>query len=492
MATIKGTSKKNTLFGTADSDLILGLGGNDKLFGGAGDDTIKGGTGNDKIYGGAGNDKLFGEAGNDLLNGGKGRDSMRGGAGNDTYVIDDAKDKVIEGAGQGIDTVRSSVSSLKPLAANVDNLILTGHALDGVGNELDNTITGNSLDNGLGGAGGNDVLFGGAGHDFLNGGDGDDTLYGGAGQDFLFGAAGSDNLSGGAGADGLDGAEGFDIVSYQSSLAGVTVNISFNSPLKDANGFFHGVGGDAQGDVLHDVEGLIGSNFSDDLTCDPFVLGNFGTQLIGGGGNDILHGGLLDDLLIDGATDLPFAVTTDPFFNVIGSGNDQMFGGAGGDLIAAGVGDDLLDGGDGNDTLAGGAGADILIGGDATFQVNDHDTFLYFSASDTGVGAGNRDRILDFKQTLDKIDLSAIDISTDPQLDPVIKSSAFSFGGQQLPGYVSTLHGEPDPPAVVSFYFADGHTIVQGYVSDNHGHAVNHFEIDLTGLFLLKASDFVL
>ncbi|MGO4842984.1 calcium-binding protein, partial [Rhizobiaceae sp. 2RAB30] len=85
------------------------------------------------------------------------------GAGNDTYYVDNAGDVLVEAANQGTDRVIASVSHT--LAANVENLTLTGSALVGVGNTLANVITGNALANTLNGGAGADRLVGGAGND---------------------------------------------------------------------------------------------------------------------------------------------------------------------------------------------------------------------------------------------------------------------------------------------------------------------------------------
>ena len=91
---------------------------------------------------------------------------MKGQAGDDTYIVDNSRDRVIEKAGGGTDTIRSSVN--KTLNANVENLVLTGTAnLKGYGNSSNNRLTGNS---------GSNVLEGKAGQDIISGKDGGDMF----------------------------------------------------------------------------------------------------------------------------------------------------------------------------------------------------------------------------------------------------------------------------------------------------------------------------
>jgi serralysin len=135
----------------------------ENAIGGSGNDTIIGNAVDNVLTGNAGADNLTGKAGDDTLDGGAGNDVMLGGVGNDRYIVGEAGDVVTELAGEGSDTVLSSINYT--LGANVENLVLTGNAKSGTGNALDNVITGNALDNRLDGGSGSDTLIGGSGND---------------------------------------------------------------------------------------------------------------------------------------------------------------------------------------------------------------------------------------------------------------------------------------------------------------------------------------
>ncbi|OBQ43235.1 MAG: hypothetical protein AN484_13635, partial [Aphanizomenon flos-aquae WA102] len=128
------------------------------------------GTGNDL------NNIITGNTGNNVLTGGTGADTLIGGAGNDSYYVDNTADIITENLNQGTDSVFSTVTYT--LSANVENLTLQGTtAINGTGNDLNNSITGNTGNNTLDGGTGADTLTGNAGSDTLIGGLGNDTLY---------------------------------------------------------------------------------------------------------------------------------------------------------------------------------------------------------------------------------------------------------------------------------------------------------------------------
>lgn len=194
---LTGNDRDHAFSGTSRSDALYGSSKADFLFGGAGNDTISGGRGNDTV------------------DGGRGADTLKGGAGNDTYLVDNVRDKAIDIAHGGTDTVISSVNYT--LSSAIENLTLTGTKdLRAIGNGLDNVLTGNAGDNVISGGAGDDRLYGGLGNDTMFGNGGDDTLSGSVGKDHLSGGDGNDSLRGGLGKDILTGGAGADVFVFGS------------------------------------------------------------------------------------------------------------------------------------------------------------------------------------------------------------------------------------------------------------------------------------
>ena len=359
-ADIDGTGNElaNIINGNAGANVLDGRGGNDTINGNLGADLLIGGEGDDILNGDGGDDRLQGDAGNDLLNGGAGADTMLGGSGDDTYVVDNAGDRVLEAAGEGVDTVQSSITT--SLAAKVENLVLTGSAAtNGSGNELDNVITGNNANN------------------LLSGEDGDDTLVGNGGDDVLDGGSGADTMLGGIGNDTYVVENAQDVVVEAAGAGTDTVRASLDYTL----------GANVENLVLTGSAHLAGTGNALNNT----ISGNAGNNLIdGGAGTDTMLGGAGDDTyIVDASADViveaagaghdtawasasyTLAANVEDLVltgvaPISGTGNaqDNTITGNGGDNLLSGMaGNDLLIGGAGNDTLDGGSGADTMLGG---------------------------------------------------------------------------------------------------------------------------------
>jgi parallel beta-helix repeat protein len=178
--TLKGNVEKLVFIGDSALDGTGNALGNE-MTGNDSNNVVSGGRGDDRLNGKGGEDTLKGGAGDDTLNGGDGADTMSGGAGDDTFFVNFVGDEVNEKAGEGTDTIYTSVSYT--MKEGIENLYLTGLAYEGKGNVGDDSIFGNGLANVLRGAEGDDSLSGSGGDDILKGGQGSDTMSGGAGAD---------------------------------------------------------------------------------------------------------------------------------------------------------------------------------------------------------------------------------------------------------------------------------------------------------------------
>ncbi|GCL41923.1 beta strand repeat-containing protein [Dolichospermum planctonicum] len=288
--TITGNTGNNTLDGGAGTDILIGGSGDDIYIVDSTTDTItelaNGGT--DTIQssitytiaaanvenltltgitaingtGNGGNNVITGNGGNNTLDGGAGTDTLIGGSGDDIYIVDSTTDTITELANGGTDTIQSSVT-YTILAANVENLTLTGTAaINGTGNGGNNVITGNGGNNTLDGGAGTDTLIGGLGDDIYivdsttdtitelanagtdtiqssvtytilaanvenltltgtaaingTGNTGNNVIIGNGANNSLNGGAGNDRLTGGVGKDTLTGGLGTDRFDYRT------------------------------------------------------------------------------------------------------------------------------------------------------------------------------------------------------------------------------------------------------------------------------------
>jgi Ca2+-binding RTX toxin-like protein len=338
-ATVVGTKANDRIRGTRRADVIVAKGGNDRINGRGGKDVICAGDGDDVVMGGGGADRLAGGPDSDVLSGGPGNDFIGGGT----------------GLADSVDYLTNATGSVE---VNLPAGIARGRGRDEIegienitGAPLDDAIYGNELANVLVGGDGNDTILGNSGPDFITPGDGDDSINGGGDPD--------------------------------------TVDYFFSNPTGPITIDLFGAVGSATGqgtDSLESIEAAGGGDFGDTMlgeNSQNAFFGFGGDDILRGavGANDILQGGLGDDVL-DGGTgtgdtadflSLPEG-TAAVQVNLLagtatGQGTDTLEGIEkvnGSDFGDSIVGDDLentLFGFDGDDTIAGLGGNDFISGG---------------------------------------------------------------------------------------------------------------------------------
>jgi len=349
---IIGTDQNDNIYGTSGVDLIYAGKGNDVLHAGAGADSLYGGEGDDSYYirdsddfayenageghdhvyssvtytlgdnlealnlignqaingtgnslnnylcGNDNNNILIGLGGNDQINGGMGADIMFGGSGDDRYFVDNVGDKVLEFALDGHDTVTSSIS-FSLIGTNVEDLILESGAgaINGTGNDSDNSILGNQSAN---------ILKGGDGDDQISGFGGKDTMYGGKGDDYIVVDSTDDivieNIT-----------EGYDTV-FTTANYTMPENVEFM--IMDGAGPMLGFGNGQDNAIM-------GSLFADHI----YGLGGDDT-IVGRSGNDVITGGAGNDTMFGGADNDTFRFLAgfghDTILDFGANGNDDM------------------------------------------------------------------------------------------------------------------------------------------------------------------------
>ncbi|WP_428659015.1 hypothetical protein [Reyranella sp.] len=433
---ITGTSTNDSLDGGLGADLLSGGLGNDTYYvdnvgdvvteaSGGGSDTVRAsidyvlaanvealalqgtarhGTGNALV------NALTGTAGDDTLDGAGGADSMTGGLGNDSYIVDNVGDAIVEAAGGGTDTVTASVDFT--LAAEVENLTLTGTARVATGNALANVLTGTSGNDSLDGKTGADTMIGGAGNDTyyvdnlldtaveVTGG-GTDTIgasidytlaagevenltltgsahvgtgnthkniiTGGTGNDTLDGGGGGDTLIGGAGDDRYILRATSDIVTEaigggtDTAVATFSVTLAANVENLEISGNNRVGTGNALDNVLTGGAGY--QTLKGGAGDDTYVVDNAADVVIEdvAGGIDTVVTSV--DLVAVPANIENIRLTGGAHSAVGNDGDNRLSGGSGDDRLDGGAGDDLELGGDGDDVLIARAGQDTLSGG---------------------------------------------------------------------------------------------------------------------------------
>jgi len=302
------------------------------------------GTGNNidnVITGNSGANTLDGRKGNDVLDGGAGIDTMIGGLGDDTFYVDNAADVATELKDEGEDTVIATVSYALSNTSYVENLALGGtSAIDGIGNDIANTLFGNDGNNRLEGRKGNDILIGGGGIDTMLGGTGNDTYFVDNAADL---------------ATELDG-EGTDTV-----YASVSYALS-NSSYVEQLVLTGELGLNATGNnIANVITGNVGNNTIDGRKGADTMIGGLGddTYIVDNAGDIVTE--LLDQGTDTVIASVSYVLSNTSFIEALtlsGAANINATGNNIANVITGNDGNNVIDGKKGADTMIGGGGND--------------------------------------------------------------------------------------------------------------------------------------
>ena len=385
--------------GDAAGDVLSGF---EKLIGSAYADRLIAATTGSTLVGGAGNDVLVAGAGADVIEGGLDNDAVDYGASTAGVVVNLATGVLSGGYAQG------------DYLTGIENAIGSAYADQLTGDGGANVLTGGAGDDVLDGGAGADTLDGAAGIDTadysasigavavnlttgigsggnadgdglvaienLTGGVGNDALTGSAAANVLRGGAGDDVLAGLGGADTIDGGSGNNTADYGASGSAVYVDLAsfaIATPAGSVTGAM-ARGGDAEGDVLSNIQNVIGSAYDDILAAS-----STGGKLSGGAGDDDLVANAGADRFDGGAGtgDVVNYVMSNTAVTVnlttgLGSGGfaegdtyvavEGVYGSTADDLLIGDSGANLIKGNGGNDVIEGKGGADRLEGGAGT------------------------------------------------------------------------------------------------------------------------------
>ncbi len=391
------------------------------------------------VTGSASNDYLRGQddVGGTVLDGDAGNDTIVGGALSD-FVGYFSGDDAHFGA---IVNLSASAITVNGVAGHTgDVTVNSNQALDQYG-DTDTLINiqmaqGSRYNDYMIGSSAVNTLFGNEGDDILNGGGGNDYLSGGAGADTLVGGPGIDTLDGGAITDRINGTD-FNLASYASSTAGVTVNLGAGAGVGNGSAS-DGFGGT---DTLININLIRGSDFADSITGSVALVLE---QMEGGLGNDTLNGGVTTDTLNQNNNNRV------SYQNATGAVSVDL---AAGTASGAAGNDTLIN----FDQIRGSAYNDTLLGSDSTLT----ERFEGIAGDDNIDGRGGFDDVAYDRSS------SAVNVNL------ATGTASDGFGGTDTLSHIEGIRGSAYHDVLTGGLAANGTSVSDGLMERFIGNAGN-------------------